>query len=66
MQKPQHGELDHLIFFSPSPPREEKGQGDEEAGAWLLIPLQVLQREARSLIQDGPIVGEKQKNEASK
>ena len=29
----QRGELDHEIFFSPSPPREEKGPGDEEVGA---------------------------------
>jgi serine/threonine protein kinase/WD40 repeat protein len=29
----------------------------------ILVPLQVLQREARGLIQDGPIVGEKQKIE---
>jgi hypothetical protein len=30
------------------------------------VPLQVLQREARGLIQDGPIVGEKQTGEARK
>ena len=27
------GEFDHEIFFSPSPPEEEKGIGDEEVGA---------------------------------